>query len=184
MRDLLDIDIVDYQRWFTSEQEWTKWDAPWEIVDESFAKGYISLLSERILIGPPEIRTRFEICYQYKHIGWVSSYHIDHDKDQLAVGINITETDCWGIGLGKEVLELWISYLLESKDIPYIHCETWSGNERMVKLALGLGFEIIEKDRTITINDNLYYRYKFKLMANSFYGPDVVIPGERDERFK
>ena len=33
LRDMIESDIDDYVRWFTTETEWSLWDAPWEPVE-------------------------------------------------------------------------------------------------------------------------------------------------------
>ena len=35
LRDMIESDIEDYVRWFTTETEWAKADAPWEPLEES-----------------------------------------------------------------------------------------------------------------------------------------------------
>ena len=33
LRDMIESDIEDYVRWFTTETEWSKTDAPWEPIE-------------------------------------------------------------------------------------------------------------------------------------------------------
>ena len=33
LRDMTESDIEDYVRWFTTETEWSKTDAPWEPIE-------------------------------------------------------------------------------------------------------------------------------------------------------
>jgi len=47
--------------------------------------------------------------------------------------------------------------------LEYIYCETWSGNERMVRLALSIGFEIIENDKVLEFNGMQYNKLKFRI---------------------
>ena len=158
LRDLLPQDIDDYRRWFTVEIEWMKWDAPWEKVD---AGKFIDRLTRVLDKEPPAVRRRFEIEYDDMHIGWVSCYHIDGDKDLLAIGINIPEKDFWGGGLGRQALEQFIDYLA-GNGYSIIFCQTWSGNARMVRLAHSLGFKIIDNSQSIRIDGADYQRLVFR----------------------
>lgn len=112
---------------------------------------------------PSAIRSRFEICVDNTHIGWVTSYLIDKNADFLAVGINIAEANYWAKGIGKEAMTLWIKYLFQTRKPEYIYTETWGGNARMIKLALHLGFEIIERHQKIECDGKEYDKIKFRI---------------------
>ncbi len=79
------------------------------------------------------------------HIGSVSTYRIDddfciaQDGPHLAVGIDINSMEFRGHGYAVRALRLLIDYLLEAGERE-LYCQTWSGNTRMIKLALKLGF--------------------------------------------
>ena len=79
------------------------------------------------------------------HIGSVSTYRIDddfciaQDGPHLAVGIDINSIEFRGHGYAVRALRLLIDYLLEAGERE-LYCQTWSGNARMIKLALKLGF--------------------------------------------
>ncbi len=162
LRDLIKEDLDDYHRWFFSEVEWQQWDAPWEKSFET-SQSYKERLSQRLQKEPSAFRGRLEICVGEAHIGWVSSYLIDSNADFLAVGINIAEASYWGRGIGKEAMTLWINYLFQTRKPEYIYCETWGGNERMIKLALNLGFETIERYKKIETDGKEYHKLKFRI---------------------
>lgn len=163
LRDTAPADLADYRRWFTKGLEWTKWDAPWEEMSEDFAESFVGKLAKRMQKGPQELKTRFEIWADHTHIGWVTHYYIGNNPEHIAVGISIPEQAFWGRGIGREALEIWIQHLFQTRPVAYIYCETWSGNERMVRLALSLGFEIMESDRDIEVNGHPHKRLKFRL---------------------
>lgn len=167
LRDTTTADLTDYRAWFTPGLEWTKWDAPWEEMSEDFAASLIDRLSKRIQLGPQELKSRLEIWVDNTHIGWVSSYHIGKTQEHLALGISIPEMAFWGRGIGKEALEMWAQHLFQANPLEQMYCETWSGNERMVRLALSLGFELIESDRVVEVNGRLYQKLKFKRTLQS-----------------
>ena len=52
----------------------------------------------------------------------------------------IAESAYWSRGYGRAALERWTNYLFSSADCLRVAYSTWSGNERMVRLGLSLGF--------------------------------------------
>ena len=162
LRDTTADDLNDYRNWFKAGMEWTKWDAPWEEMSEDYATSFIDNLSKRIQRGAQKLKTRLEIWVDNTHIGWVSCYYIEINPESLAVGISIPEMSYWGRGIGREALEMWIQYLFQTRPLEQIYCQTWSGNERMVRLALSMGFELIEGDRTVQVRGKPYKKLKFE----------------------
>lgn len=162
LRDMIESDIEDYVRWFTTETEWSDFDAPWEPVSgnaaeeqKSWSEYYASVreLPEEVL------RWKLEIEWNGRHIGWASSYMIDESYEWIsaddiqegqkvyrAVGIDICESDIWGQGIGTNALRAFINYYLES-GVTEIYTQTWSGNTRMLRCAEKLGF--VECNRNV-----------------------------------
>ena len=149
LRDMLESDIEDYVRWFTVEREWENWDAPWEKEDSDEEAERISWREyyESVKSLPDNIlRRKFEIEYDGKHVGWVSSYYINdgfewtrEQTDRLAVGIDICEPNAWGKGIGTNSLRAFIDYYFENGE-DKLYTQTWSGNIRMIRCAQKLGF--------------------------------------------
>ena len=159
LRDMIESDIDDYVRWFTVEREWEDWDAPWEkeeTCEETERKKWTEYY-ESLKDRPENItRWKFEIEYNKRHIGWVSSYLIDENyewvsskdnniKTYRAIGICICEKDVWGNGVGTKALQAFIQYLIEH-DYDELYIQTWSGNKRMLRCAEKLGFVVCNKD--------------------------------------
>jgi RimJ/RimL family protein N-acetyltransferase len=147
LRDMRAEDTADYVHWNTVEKEWQQeWDAPWEYTEESLET--VTAWAAKMVtknLAPPEIRSRFEICLlDGEHIGWVSSYFMDDDKDKLAIGIDIPPVIHRGKGYGREAWELFIRYL-RGKGINDIYTQTWSGNTKMIKMAESTGFKEIRR---------------------------------------
>ncbi len=153
LRDMIESDIEDYVRWFTTEREWENWDAPWEKeeADEeaeraSWRKYYESVKN----LSEDACRWKFEIQWHGRHIGWCSSYRIDGKFEWVgkiqegqtvyrAVGIDICEPDIWGGGIGTNALRAFINYYFD-KGENELYTQTWSGNVRMIRCAEKLGF--------------------------------------------
>jgi RimJ/RimL family protein N-acetyltransferase len=88
LRDRRAEDLEDYVRWFPPGQEWQKWDAPWESVDE-FTIDARRRWVERLNRPLPVPRRRLEIVTAVgRHIGWVNSYWVDKAscwRDDLSI---------------------------------------------------------------------------------------------------
>lgn len=84
LRDMIESDIEDYVRWFTVEREWENWDAPWEKedTDEETERKSWTEYYESVKDRPDDARRcKFEIEWNGRHIGWVSSYCIDENYE-------------------------------------------------------------------------------------------------------
>jgi RimJ/RimL family protein N-acetyltransferase len=149
LRDQRPSDVDARLRWLTVETEWGEWDAPWEGNDplppervEEVRRGMLEAMRNPL----PAPRTRLFIeLVDRPPVGWVSCYDHDPDSRTVSVGIDICESQCWGRGLGTEALRLWIDYLFAELGIERVRMATWSGNERMVRVAEKLSFVLEER---------------------------------------
>lgn len=160
LRDMIESDIEDYVRWFTSETKWSETDAPWETIetDEETERAFRRKYYETIKKFPNEARRgQFEIEWNGRHIGWVNSYFVDANYEWIgarkdgqqahrAVGIDICEADVWGKGIGTDALRAFINYLFANGE-EELYTQTWSGNARMLCCAKKLGF--VECNRNV-----------------------------------
>jgi RimJ/RimL family protein N-acetyltransferase/ribosomal protein S18 acetylase RimI-like enzyme len=139
LRDRRGADYEDYRRWFAPGQAWQQWDAPWEAVmplDEDARQRWESRLART----PPEPRAGLEIeTVEGRHIGWVNSYWVDEASRWRDCGIVLAERELWGRGLGHEAFALWVGYLFNAWELPRVGMGTWSGNERMLRVAARVG---------------------------------------------
>ena len=178
LRDMIESDIEDYVRWFTVEREWENWDAPWEKEDTSeeserikWAKYYESVKT----LPDGAHRWKFEIEWNGRHIGWVSSYRIDENYEWIgkekdgqrvyrAIGICICEPEMWSKGIGSKALIAFMDYCFEN-GVNELYTQTWSGNVRMIRCAEKLGF--IEYNRNVgtrEVNGQKYDGLTFKIV--------------------
>ena len=171
LRDICQEDIDDYIIWYTVETEWQNWDAPWEKDDPIDTDIMRYDMMENLEKSLPKVRKKFEIYHKEgKHIGWLSSYHIDKMDDMLAVGIDIPNQNYRGKGLGEQALVCFISYLLNKNPYQEIYTQTWSSNIRMIKLALRLGFKEFDRKKDFRIINGEYYDgLTFKLDKDIFF---------------
>ncbi len=149
LRDFSPEDIEALVRWWTTERAWMDWDAPWEEepADEEKARRDW----EYKLARPPFLpRHRLMICLpDNTPVGRVNLYGIDNNPDRPALGIDIHESKFWGQGLGKEAFALWADYVFREHRPDRLFCETWSGNERMLRIAARLGFKEVRRRRDL-----------------------------------
>lgn len=160
LRDMIESDIEDYVRWFTTQTEWSKTDAPWESMEsdeETERTGWREYYEAVKDMPGKAIRWKFEIEHNGRHIGWVSSYMMDEHFEWIAfdsiregqtvhraIGIDICESDVWNKGIGTNTLRAFIQYYFRN-GFDTLYTQTWSGNTRMVRCAQKLGF--VECDR-------------------------------------
>ncbi len=154
LRDMIESDIEDYVRWFTTQTEWAEQDAPWEPIesDEETERTAWREYYEAVRDIPDHVRRpKFEIAWNGRHIGWVSSYLIDENYEWVgtpeegqivhrAIGIDICESDAWGQGIGTNALRAFMNYCFAG-GTDALHIQTWSGNGPMLRCAEKLGFQ-------------------------------------------
>ncbi len=170
LRDLEIKDTEDYVRWNTVDTEWMDWDAPW-LKDEPFDADVFRQKRLAYLAKPKDenrIRHSFEIDYEGRHIGWVSSYYIDEKfnfaKDgHLAIGIDICQSGNWGKGIGGKAYAAFTEYLF-SHGYDALYTQTWSGNERLMRMAARVGFTLCHRDVGVRqVRGQTYDRITLKL---------------------
>lgn len=170
LRDMIESDIEDYVRWFTTELKWSNTDAPWEPIESDAETERTSRREyyESVKDLPDSVcRWKFEIEWNGRHIGWVSSYPIDENYKWIgetkngrtvhrAIGIDICEPDMWGRGIGTNALRAFMNYYLDN-GADELYTQTWSGNVRMLRCAEKLGFK--ECNRNVGIREVDGWKY-------------------------
>lgn len=187
LRDMIESDIGDNIRWNTTEREWELWDEPWE-EDEPFDLAQFrkneqrdfKILEELKKVNP--FRWVLEIDYEDgTHIGTVDTYLLDDNYKRVtrkeikenqhfsyALGIAIFEPFYWNRGLGTQALTAYIQHHLKNKNME-IYLQTWSGNIRMVKSAIKLGFYICDIQKDIRdVSGSKYDGLTLKLDLDKF----------------
>ena len=158
LRDWRLEDIDDEIRWMNTDTQWIKADTPWETFEPVDGAALRKELTEYISNMPQEgFRGRLEIETCGKHIGFVCTYLLDENYEQIslgeisdcaklnwALGIEICEPAYWCRGLGAQALVAFIRYL-QSQGKSGFCLETWSGNKRMLKCAEKLGFSVCKR---------------------------------------
>lgn len=87
----------------------------------------------------PGVEKSLAIIVDNKFIDTVGSYWVDKNTNWLETGIVIYDSDYWEGGIGTEVFKIWINYLFEQNFVHRLGISTWSGNDRMISLAVKVG---------------------------------------------
>lgn len=175
LRDYRLSDMEDEIRWTNQDTAWFYTDTPWmtlEPVDpEVLRQEMTEVISE---MSDNEIRWRFEIEVEGRHIGMLSSYYLDENFAQpewesidesknaaennmiRALGIEICEMDCWGNGIGPRALTAFMEYYRSLGESRFL-LETWSGNARMLGCARKLGFTEVKREKGVLTVDGVTY---------------------------
>lgn len=162
LRDMKQSDIEDYVRWFTTETEWMNWDAPWEtdpFDEETERKRRTREYEASKAMPDDELRWHFEVECDGKHIGWINSYLIDENYDWISynrvkegqkvyqtIGITLPDPGIRSKGLGTMALAGVMVYYADH-GCKEICTQTWSGNDRMVRVAEKLGFTVCDREK-------------------------------------
>jgi RimJ/RimL family protein N-acetyltransferase len=156
-------DITDSIFWFTEDNEWMNWDAPWE-KDEPFDSKDYKKRKEHLIEtrNIDDFEPRLEIYYENIHIGWVSRYYIneayeyDSKGKDIAIGIVIVNKKYRNLGLGYDAYQAYIKFL-QKLGYKRVYTQTWSGNIPMVKLAHKVGFHLINRIKDCRMVDGVLY---------------------------
>lgn len=169
LRPFSEKDINKIAYFYNECTEWKLWDAPWE--DWSY--------DEKFQLNNRLARTNHTPCFEYEiicnndHIGWVTSYYMTDDfkwnnlnkTSKIAIGIDLCDPKYRGNGIGKTVYKLYLDYF-KSLGVKELYTQTWSGNNRMINLALSLGFKEINRFENLRIVNGKHYdalTFKIKL---------------------
>ena len=162
LRDMIESDIDDYVRWFTTCTEWSNWDAPWEVINpkDDERKLWTDYYKNVKDLGEKVERTKFEIEVDGIHIGWVSAYYdleyVENSDRIIAVGIDIPDETYRNKGYGTTSLIKFVDYLRKFNHDKFF-IQTWSGNIPMIKVIQKLGFtEYCRKKDLRLVNDKFY----------------------------
>jgi RimJ/RimL family protein N-acetyltransferase len=147
------------------ETEWSDWDAPWDVDD-----GCAFVDRQRKALGEtPQAFRKLEIDDRTgRHVGWVSSYHIEGDQTKTAVGINLPSVYDRGKGFGENALSAFMAYLFRAESVLYT--QTWSGNTAMLRLAEKIGFTEVERAKDLrVVKGRKYDALTFSVSKDDFF---------------
>lgn len=150
------LDELYYWRFEDPKQEAKKWNGPYIpeawLSKEQHQKEWLekTVIAERV---PASL----VIIADGKAIGYVGAYWVDVHTNWLETGVVIYNTKYWNGGYGSEAYRLWIDFLFTYTDLHRLGMSTWSGNERMMKVAERLGMREEARIRKARIVEGEYF---------------------------
>ncbi|WP_367398398.1 GNAT family N-acetyltransferase [Paenibacillus barcinonensis] len=155
-RDLAELYELIYGE---DEPEWKRWDAPYYPLERVSYERFEQNTFKRMRVDheeahPASIRV---IESDGEIVGMISYYIEDSSSMWLEIGIVIYKPSRWARGIGTRALQMWSGYLFEQMPIVRVGLTTWSGNERMMRAAAKVGFQIEARLRKCRIVLGEYY---------------------------
>lgn len=146
-------ELEDVYALITSNDEWTKFNGPYYPYRHPSLEEFRESSFQRLLTGEDmQLITCDDIP-----VGTVSCYWECEETRWLEAGVVVYNKDFWGRGIAALALPLWISYLFKHYEIDRVGLTTWSGNPRMISLALKLGFQQEARLRRVRYYKGKYY---------------------------
>ena len=158
IRDITMDDAVELYEliYGTENPEWKQWDAPYFPLEQIQYEIFLQNLTNRV-IDPNRPQGRMIIEAHSTIIGTVNYYWEHEPSNWLEVGIVIYESQYWNGGYGTESLRLWIDYLFRELPLVRVGLTTWSGNQRMMRVAEKLGMTLEGRMRKCRLYKGVYY---------------------------
>lgn len=132
--------------------EWKQWDAPYFEHRAQPYEVYRKGADEHI--GRDDM---WVIEVDGTVYGTVSFYYEDAGQNWLEVGIILHQADRWNRGIGTRALKLWVGHLFQTLPTVRVGLTTWSGNERMMKVAEKVGMRLEGRIRNVRVVDDVRY---------------------------
>lgn len=133
--------------------EWKKWDAPYF---PHTSMSYEAFL-DRTAGSYVNEDSRWAIEVEGTLSGLISYYWEDEAFHWLEMGIVLFEPERWGKGVGTRALRLWTAHLFQSMPLARVGLTTWSGNERMIRVAEKLGMQMEARIRKVRYYQGQHY---------------------------
>jgi RimJ/RimL family protein N-acetyltransferase len=153
---IADLEEIYYWKYVDETQAAKKWNGPYilekQMTKTEFLKEWAN--DEELFEGVP---STLVMAVNDQFIGVVGAYWVDKNTNWLETGIVTYNSDYWNGGYGSEAYSLWIDYLFENTTLHRIGMSTWSGNERMMRVADKLGMQLEAKIRDARMVDGKYY---------------------------
>lgn len=168
-------DLEDYYYWMHPSREFHKFNGPYYAQNtEEELKVYIEELKEKFNQGERDVLGNKKMIVDAKSgdlIGQVNWYWKSEETNWMEVGLVIFNENYWGQGIGYQALKLWIDDIFETfPQLIRIGLSTWSGNQRMMKLAEKMGLVKEAVYRKARIVEGRYYdSVSYGLLKEEWY---------------
>ncbi|USG67031.1 GNAT family N-acetyltransferase [Brevibacillus ruminantium] len=155
-----DLDTLYYWMYEAEDREHLNWNGPYKPLDPLTKEEFRQLpryQEELSVVGTTLPRHSLIIEIDGEIKGSVGRYWISEVTNWFEIGIVIYDSRYWSNGYGSEAFQMWIDYLFTHMDTVRLGIGTWSGNERMIKLALRCGMMEEARVRKARIVRGEYY---------------------------
>ncbi|OEH94041.1 GNAT family N-acetyltransferase [Bacillus solimangrovi] len=153
-----DIQRMWYWEYEANDREHIQWNGPYfpreQMSMEEYTKNYIYLLEE---VNNNQTRSKLVIEKDGEFIGSVGWYWVSEATKWCENGLVIYDSRYWSGGFGFDAYVMWTDYLFTEMDIARIGISTWSGNERMIRLAKKCGMIEEARIRKARIVNDTYF---------------------------
>lgn len=136
-----------------SDEKWTEFNGPYFDYTRPTFSEFHDTTFKRLVLGVDALG----IEYEGKIIGTVTYYWEDKKTRWLEAGIVIFDSSVWNMGVGRSALVPWVTAIFDSLEIERVGLTTWSGNPRMIKSAMALGFSLEGTLRKVRYHNGIYY---------------------------
>jgi RimJ/RimL family protein N-acetyltransferase len=132
------LDALYYWKYEEQNQEAKRWNGPY-IKEQYVSRDNFKIEAKRNRYISEKVERMLAIIVDEKCIGSVNAYWVSKETNWLEIGIVIYDKQYWEYGIGTEVFQKWIDYLFKENFVHRLGISTWSGNERMIRLAKHTG---------------------------------------------
>lgn len=139
--ELRPVSLEDYRRTYEwrNDEETVKWEAGTGLFQHSHvALEQIDYAYEQEIIKQDKReKGRFSIYTNGenpKHIGLIEYREINMVSRRCTVGIGIGVKEYWSNGYGSDAMKALVHYLFQTMNLNRVQLDTWSGNERAIRL--------------------------------------------------
>lgn len=155
-----DLDQIYYWKYEAQDREHLNWNGPYAPLEMLSKEEYRNLPRYResfALLNTDAPRTELIIEIDGELKGSVGRYWVSEVTNWFEIGIVIYDSRYWSNGYGREAFQMWIDYLFTHMDTVRLGIGTWSGNDRMIKLAARCGMAEEARVRKARIVRGEYY---------------------------
>lgn len=153
-----DLPALYYWHYEAEDREHLNWNGPYIPLPEKSLEDYVlDQMAFMELAAAGGIRQKLIIEADGKLIGIVGWYWVDRNTNWLENGIVILDSSYWSGGYGTEAFDLWTDYIFRHSNVERVGISTWSGNERMMRLASRIGMKEEGRIRKARIVNGDYF---------------------------
>ncbi|MCL6458114.1 MAG: GNAT family N-acetyltransferase [Gorillibacterium sp.] len=142
LRDMTEVDVekMYYHQYEAEDREHLNWNGPYQPLTHIPFSDFLAKYKNHLDVTAADLpRSMLVIEIDGKLAGNVGRYWVSEETNWFEIGIVIYDSSKWSGGYGTEAFRMWMDYLFNHVDTVRLGIGTWSGNERMMRLAAKSG---------------------------------------------